>query len=152
MSTTKNTTMGRVKVMAGRNGAVVTATKNPDHGYIMLEQMVASQNRNTKFLGEKRRTALLFGTVEMLLALKWKVGQEVTGRIVLTESLEKNKGMSPKVAGSTGVTCKKEGKVIYHMTHFSFDPSEPDVTLRHDNNSEIAAAAKVPRDFDVSQI
>ncbi len=144
--------MGKVTVKAGKNGAVVTVSQNPDTGYIFLEQRVSYQNPKTGFLGEKKRTAFLFGTVSMLLNLKWKIGQEVDGKIVLTESFEQTKGMSPKMAGDTGVCCKQNGQMIYHKTWYSFDPSEPDVTIRHDNNAEIAHAAKAPRDFDVSQI
>jgi hypothetical protein len=144
--------MDKPKVMAGRNGNVVSVSRNPKEGYIMLEQMVPYTNPKTNFTCEKRRTALFFGFVDMLLNLKWKEGQEVTGRIVLTESLVQEKGMQPKMAGNTGVPCTLKGKQIYHKTEFSFDADQPDVLLRHDNNHEIAVAAKAKRDFDPSQV
>ena len=139
------------KVMAGRNGNAVSLSRNPDEGYIMLEQVIPYVNPKTNFLSEKRRTALLLGSTSMLLNLKWKVGQEVSGTIVLTESLVWEKGMQPKMAGNTGAACTLKGKQIYHKTTFSFDPDEPDVLVKHDNNHEIATAAKAQRDFDPSQ-
>ena len=143
--------MGKVIVRKGKNGGVVSIAKSQGNGYILLEQMVPYQNPKTKFIEEKKRTALLFGLVEMLLALKWKEGQEIEGKIAVMESFTKTSGMCLKIAGDTGVSCKKDGKPIYHKTSFSFNPDEPDVRIVHDNNQEIGKAARIQREFDTSQ-
>jgi hypothetical protein len=142
----------KVKVVAADEaGAVINVSKtNPDWGYVRLEQ-VRSLIDDNGFLRRKTISTLIQGEVSVLAESGFSAGQELPGVIVIEESLEpfnkKNPERDYKVAGETGIICKKDGKPIYRRTKYSGNPAATDVTIQHDNVDELREAyarAKAP--------
>ncbi len=134
----------RVKVTASEKGLVVIVSENnPDFGYVRVIQtrMVIDEEG---FLKKTVLSALIPGKVEDLRGMGWKDGQELRGKIAITEKLtpfnKKDPSRDIKVAGKSEVQCTKEGQPIYRNTCYRTDENHQDVFLQHDNKEEIKAA------------
>jgi len=137
----------KVKVTANEQGLVVVpSTNNPDYGHIRVTQDVTTIDENTGFVRRKSISALMPGKVEDLQAFGWKNNQEVSGKIVIKESLEPFNPNDPerdfKYAGDTGVICMLNGNPIYRKNFYTLNENAEDVKVQHDNTAEIIAARK----------
>lgn len=70
-------------------------------------------------------------------------GREMSGKIVVKESLEDLPGYQAKLAGKDGVACTFEGQQIYRATEFTSDMNAVDTLIKHDNVIEGSSVAKV---------
>lgn len=138
----------KVKVVADAANCTVHTSKNPEFGYIKLEQVIPVFKNN--WLRNEVRTALIHGSLEELIAMDFKNGQELPGRIVIKESLQQTDSNDAtrnlKYAGDTGVVCTVDDQPIYRTTYYSTNENEQDVFIQHTNTDEIkrvqAEAAK----------
>jgi hypothetical protein len=71
-------------------------------------------------------------------------GQMLDGKIIIQESLEPFNEKTPerdlKIAGETGIVCTLGGLPIYRKTIMSFNNSENDTLIKHDNVDQLRAA------------
>jgi hypothetical protein len=133
--------MSRVKVVADKNGNIVGVSQNnPEYGYIRVEQ-VATQINEQGWLKNVKRSAIIKGKVDDLLACSYREGSEITGRIVIKESFEPFNPTNPdrdlKIAGETGVICRVGDQPIYRQSFFTQNLNSIDDLIMHDNSDEI---------------
>jgi hypothetical protein len=137
----------KVKVVAdATTGSVINLSTNPIYGYVKLEQKRSIVDDNG-FLRMKPVSTLLHSTVTELEAAGFYNGQELPGQIVIQERLTPFNDKAPqkdlKVAGSTGIVCTLEGAPIYRRTLYRTDINAQDVTIKHDNVSQLREAYAV---------
>ena len=130
-----------VTVSPTATGAVIQLSrKNPEYGYIKVEQTVPVMGANS-WVRSQTRTALIKGTVEELQALSYKALQALPGRIVVKESLipirQDDSLYGLKIAGETGVVCRVDDQPIYRQTIYTTDKSVKDELIQHTNSDEI---------------
>jgi hypothetical protein len=133
--------MNRVKVAADKNGNIIGVSQNnPEYGYIRVEQ-VATQINDQGWLRNVKRSSLIKGKVEDLLACNYKEGSEILGKIVVVESFEPFNPVNPerdlKIAGDTGVICRVNDQPIYRQTLFTSNQNATDELITHNNADEI---------------
>ena len=131
----------KVVVAADKNGNVIgVSTNNPEYGYVRIEQTSVTIN-NDGWLRNSKRSALLKGKMEDLLALNLKEGQELPGKIVVVESLTPFNPANPdrdlKIAGDTGIICRVDDQPIYRQTFYTMNPNAYDELITHNNSEEI---------------
>lgn len=134
----------KVKVIADANGVVINQSqKNPEFGYVRLEQVRTVIDDNG-FLRRKAVSTLIQGEVAVLQASGFYAGQELPGNIVIKESMEpfskKNPERDHKIAGETGILCTVEGAPIFRKTVYTTASNSEDVTIKHDNVTELRNA------------
>jgi len=135
----------KVKVVAlDETGLVINQSKsNPEYGYVRLEQTHTMVDNNG-FLRRKNVSTLIHGTMDELSASNFYAGQELPGTIIIKESLEpfnaKNPERDLKIAGDTGIICKKGDSPIYRKTVYTTASNADNETIQHDNIAELRAA------------
>ena len=139
--------MNKVKVVADEFGNVVrVSTNNPEYASIRVEQSTFSFSKG--WMRKKSRTAFIPGVTEelseMAKQMKLTDGYELSGQIIIKESLEPFNTEDPdrdiKFAGETGVSCKFEDQNIYRKTYYTESKNEEDELIAHTNSDEIRAA------------
>jgi hypothetical protein len=122
---------------------VVQSKNNPDYGYVKVVQsraMVGSDG----FYRKIEVPALVHGYVSDLKHAGYYAGQQLSGRVVIKESLVPfNKESSEKdlkIAGDSGVVCSVNGSPIYRKTIYTEVASVEETLIAHDNIEEIRAA------------
>jgi len=136
--------MNTVKVTANDAGQVIVRSENnPEWGHIRVEQTLLVVD-DQGFAKKSRRSALIPGLIEDLSAFGYTAGQEISGKIIIKESLtpfnKKNPKRDLKIAGDSGVVCRQDGMPIFRKSVFTADLSKGDDTLSHTNDDEIKAA------------
>ena len=136
--------LSKVIVTADQAGNVlVRSPRNPQYGHIRVEQIRMIID-DTGFARKRKLSALIPGTVQDLKCFEWSAGDEVSGQIVVKDSLEpfnkKNPERDYKIAGKSGVVCCKEDQPIYRKNFYTLDPNSSDVKIQHTNGEEIIAA------------
>ena len=126
-------------------GAVVNVSENnPLWGYVRVKQTRILADEKSGFVRAKVVTALMPGLVEDLKAAGFYASQEISGKIVIEESLtpfnKKNPERDLKVAGKTGIVCTFEGQPIYRRTKFSLNVNAEDTYQAHDNIDALRSA------------
>ena len=135
----------KVKVVADAttNSVITVSPNNPEYGFVRLEQTRTMFDDNN-FLKLKVVSTLIHGTVAELQAAGFYAGQELPGKIVVTESMEpfnaKNPERDYKVAGNTGIICTLGGSPIYRKTTYSTASNVEDTLVRHDNVEQLRQA------------
>jgi len=135
----------KVKVVASSaTGSVINVSENnPEFGYVRLEQTRTMFDDNN-FLKLKVVSTLIHGSVSELQGAGFYAGQELPGRIVVTESLEpfnsKNPERDYKVAGNTGILCTLGGAPIYRKTTYTMSSNAEDTLIKHDNVDQLRNA------------
>jgi hypothetical protein len=108
--------------------AVVEQSKNkPDYGYVKVIQsrsMVGADG----FYRKIEIHALIHGFTSDLVHEGYYSGQELSGKVVIKESLTPFNTKKPdtvilKIAGTTGVVCKVNGQPIYRKTIYTDIPT-----------------------------
>ena len=140
--------MSRLKVVTDKNGNIVGVSQNnPEYGYVRVEQL-ATQINEQGWLRNVKRSAIIKGKVEDLLACAYRDGSEIIGKIVVKESFEPFNTTNPdrdlKIAGDTGVICRVGDQPIYRQSFFTQNLNSVDELIMHDNSEEI-------RDVQVAQ-
>lgn len=133
--------MASVRVIADKNGNIIGQSKNnPEYGYIRVQQQTVQINEQG-WLKSVRRSALIKGKMEDLIAADYKEGSELPGKIIVMESLvpfnEVNPDRDLKIAGSTGIICRIDDEPIYRQTFYTTNPNATDEFVMHNNSEEI---------------
>jgi len=92
-----------VTVMADDKGNVIgVSQKNPEYGWIRVQQTAAVIN-DQGWLRNVRRSALIKGKVEDLMACNYTEGTQIRGKIIVVESFDafnpENPDRDLKIAG-----------------------------------------------------
>ena len=131
----------KVRVTADINGNVIGVSQNnPEYGYVRVEQSV-TQISEAGWLKPVKRSALIKGKVEDLAQAGFIDGFELSGKIIVKESLTpfnpENPDKDLKIAGQTGVVCRIDDQPIYRQTFFTSNQEAYDELITHDNTTEI---------------
>lgn len=137
----------KVTVIGNEQGSVITlSNNNPEFGYIRVGQTRTMIDDNG-FLRARKVYALIPGRVEELKLANFFAGQELTGNIIIKESItpfnESNPERDLKIAGNTGIVCSYEGRAIYRKTLYTAMSNAEDVLVQHDNVEELREAYAV---------
>lgn len=143
------------------NAVVEQSKNNPDYGYVKVVQsrsMVGADG----FYRKIEVPALIHGFTSDLVHEGYYAGQELSGRVVIKESLTPFNVAEPhrdlKIAGTSGVTCTVNGQPIYRKTIYTEVASVEETLIAHDNIDEIRAgnqrassnkSLKPQEDFDL---
>jgi hypothetical protein len=132
-----------VFVKADENGGVIrVSANNPEFGWVILAQEVASFSNN--WLKLNTRSVRQMGKVADLEKVGYKANQKLNGQIVINESItafnENDPERDLKIAGTTGVVCTVNGEPIYRQVEYTMDMKRVDVLIDHDNGDEIRSA------------
>lgn len=136
--------MSKVLVKANEDGSIVCISQNNEnYGHIRVEQTVAIFEK-TGWLKNTKLIAFIPGKIEDLESLGYVDNQELTGKLVIKESLKpfntKNPEKDYKKAGTTNVVCKINNQPIYRKCIYTEDLTDNHVFLEHDNGFEIKKA------------
>ena len=131
----------KVRVTADINGNVIGVSQNsPEYGYVRVEQSV-TQISEAGWLKPVKRSALIKGKVEDLAQAGFVEGHELSGKIIVKESLTafnpENPDRDLKIAGATGVVCTIDDQPIYRQTFYTSNQEAYDDLITHDNTVEI---------------
>lgn len=122
---------------------IVQSKTKPEYGYVKVVQTRQLVDVNG-FLRRVQVPALIHGYVAELKLCGYYANQELSGKIVVRESLtpfnEKDPSRDLKVAGDTGVVCKVNGNPIYRKTVYTDILTFEENLIQHDNVEEIRAA------------
>jgi len=135
----------KVKIVAdATTGAVINVSpNNEEYGYVRVEQSRTVIDDNG-FLRRKVVSTLVPGLLTELQAEGFYNGQELSGKIIIKESLtpfnEKTPEKDLKVAGDTGIVCKFESNPIYRKTQYTLASNAEDILIKHDNVDELRIA------------
>jgi len=144
-----------VKVVRDESGIVIVPSENNEkYGYIRVTQERTLIDE-TGWVRVKELSALVKGTIEDLKRLGWLEGQSLPGTIVIKEQLlpfnSKNPEKDLKIAGDTGIVCRKGDDPIYRNTFYS--PSgKGEELIAHTNKDEIVAAKVEEEEIDEFQV
>jgi len=141
--------MNKVTVAADKNGNVIgISPNNPEYGWIRVEQNARVIN-DRGWLRNSKRSALIKGKVEDLVASNYKDGEEITGKIIVVESHDpfnpENPDRDIKIAGDTGVICRVDDQAIYRQTFFTPNVNAQDELIMHTNADEIKEVQSAQR-------
>ena len=145
--------MSTVTVTADATGNVIGVSQNnPEYGYIRVEQ-IATQINDEGWLKTVKRSALIKGKVQDLIDTRYEADTEISGKIVVRESLvpfnSENPDRDLKVAGSTGVICRIGDQPIYRQTFFTTNLNAQDEFIMHDNKDEIKEVQEAQREISI---
>jgi hypothetical protein len=134
---------GKTIVLGNGTGGVIHTSKNTEYGYIRVEQE-RSLFDNKGFLRRKQISALIPGTIDDLKKAGFYERQELPGKIVIIEQTEPfnktNPDLDLKIAGSTGIVCTKNGKLIYRKHFYTVFTDADDEMIQHSNGDDISEA------------
>jgi hypothetical protein len=134
----------KVQIVPDELGNVIRVSQNNDEfGHVRLEQERVTFG-NTGWVNRKTVSTLLHGKVQDLRDMGIQNMTELSGKIVVRESLEPFNTNNPdrdlKIAGTTGIICCQDGQPIYRKTVFTADMNAEDVLVAHTNGDAIREA------------
>lgn len=133
----------KVRVTALNDGSIVNANEGTNLGYIRVEQDRWFCNKKG-FLKKATVSALLLGDYTSLKSENFFNGQELSGKIVVKESLDAFNPVTPekdyKYAGKTNVVCCLDGQPIYRKSFYNMDGTDTDEFISHNNSNAIKSA------------
>lgn len=134
----------KVQIVPDELGNVIRVSQNnSEFGHVRLQQERVTFG-NTGWVNRKTVSTLLHGKVEDLREMGIHNMKELTGKIVIRESLEPFNSTDPdrdlKIAGDTGIVCCQDGQPIYRKTMYTADANAEDVLVAHDNGDAIREA------------
>jgi hypothetical protein len=135
--------MGKVKVVADVNGNIIAKSKNPEYGYLRVEQDTI-QISEKGWLKAVKRSALIKGTIEDFKKAGYEEGTELPGKIVVKESFTPFNPVNPeknlKRSGPNGVICRVDDEPIYRESFYTNNLLAIDELISHTNTDEIKSA------------
>lgn len=138
----------KVKVTADTDGNVINVSKNPEFGYVRVEQRAPIVSQEG-WLRITKRSALIHGKLDDLVEAGFTKEQELPGRIVVKESFDPFNNINPdkdiKIAGDTGVICRVDDQPIYRQTFYTTDLNAQDELIAHNNTEEIREVLEAQR-------
>lgn len=146
--TIKSMSTHKVKVTSDQDGNVINVSKNPEFGYIRVEQRAPIINQDG-WLRISKRSCLIHGKIDDLVEAGYSKDQELPGRIVVKESFDPFNNVNPdrdiKMAGDTGVICRVDDQPIYRQTFYTTDSNAQDELIAHTNTDEIREVLEAQR-------
>jgi hypothetical protein len=144
-------TQGKVVVKADELGNVIGVSKNnPEYGYIKIQQSSIQINEQG-WLRPVVRTALIKGKVADLIECNFHDNQELSGKIIVKESLiafnQENPDRDLKIAGTTGIVCRVDDQPIYRQTFYTQNLNAVDELIMHTNTDEIKDVQLAQKEF-----
>jgi hypothetical protein len=144
-------TQGKVVVKADEHGNVIGVSKNnPEYGYIKIQQSSIQINEQG-WLKSVVRTALVKGKVTDLIECNFHDNQELSGKIIVKESLipfnQENPDRDLKIAGATGIVCRVDDQPIYRQTFYTQNLNAVDELITHNNIDEIKDVQLAQKEF-----
>jgi hypothetical protein len=134
--------MSKITIQTGRGGQIIFANEKGNTS-IRLNQSRAEVTQQG-FVKLSNRVFYVKGSKEELQALGWNKDTQLTGNLVVQESLEPFNKSNPdydfKVVPGTGVICTVDGEPIYRRTLWDPTGNVTDTFIAHDNKEEIMAA------------
>lgn len=134
--------MSKITIQTGRGGQIIFANEKGNTS-IRLNQSRAEVTQQG-FVKLSNRVFYVKGSKEELQALGWNKDTQLTGNLVVQESLEPFNKSNPdydfKVVPGTGVICTVDGEPIYRRTIWDPTGNVTDTFIAHDNKEEIMAA------------
>lgn len=143
-----------VKIIKSKNNNVFEPTKKAGLLCLAVEEIQAANaaSLDGKFANaQSRRIAFIFRTKEQFDAIfaamnvKPLADTELPGIVVVKEQTEPFNATNPTngikypnaAAKAAGLMCTVGGKPIYRDTLYTTDETMEDVTIKHDNNTQI---------------
>jgi len=124
-------------------GSVINVSKNPEFGYIKLQQSYTLIDSN-QFMRRKKKSTLIHAPLAELKEANFFAGKELPGTLVVIEQLtpfnKKDPERDLKVAGDLGIVCTKDGNPIYRKIIYSPIDNQQDSTIPHDNHEQLQKA------------
>lgn len=141
-----------VQVQADKNGGIIRVSYgNPEYGYIRVVQESIQVN-NEGWLKQATRSAFIKGKISDLEAANYKDGEEISGKIVIKESLKPFNDVMPdkhlKIAGDTGIVCRFDDQPIYRQSFFTKNFNIDDEFINHTNSDEIKNVQKAQKEMN----
>ena len=140
-----NTNSSNVRISPDEQGNAIRVSKNnPEYAHMRVTQERVDFGSNG-WVNRKVLSALIHGKTDDLKEMNFKVGQELSGKIIILESFE-GRTEDLKIAGETGVTCKGvdqetgEVKDIYRTTRYDATGQMSNILIPHVNGDEIREA------------
>ena len=141
----------KVTVSADADGNVINVSKNPEFGYIRVEQQTPVVTTDG-WLRISKRSTLIHGKLDDLVQAGFRKGQELTGRIVVKESFDPFNDENPdrdiKRAGNTNVICRVDDQPIYRQSFYTPDVNAQDELIAHNNIDEIRQVIEAQREIE----
>lgn len=131
----------KVTITADKDGNIIgISQKNPEYGYVRVEQVIPVIDNNGWFRLSKR-SALIKGKVSELVDAGFKADMELPGKIIIRESLVPFNPDMPerdlKIAGDSGVICRVDDQPIYRQSFYTTNVNLQDELIQHTNTEEI---------------
>jgi hypothetical protein len=148
--------MSKVKVTADKHGNIIGVYQNsPEYGYIRVEQ--ESKHINDQgWLRLSKRSAFIKGLVKDLENVDFQEGMELTGKIIIIESLTpfntENPDRDLKIAGSTGIPCTLDDQPIYRQSFYTTNESAQDQLIMHNNGDDIRSVQAAQKQMSVLKV
>ena len=151
--------MNNVKVVPNVDGSLIsTSPSNAAWGWYKVEQERMTINEEGVARMEKL-SAIVQGWMKDISGLKWTLGMNLPGKIIIRESLtpfnKRNPEKDLKIAGKSGVICKVNDQPIYRRYFYNQNSQAEDVLIAHNNKEEIklayAALQETVEDYDMSE-
>ena len=124
-------------------GSVINVSKNPEFGYIKLEQSYTLIDTN-QFMRRKKKSTIIHAPIAELQDAGFFAGKELPGSLVVIEQLtpfnKKDPERDLKVAGDLGIVCTKDGNPIYRKVIYSPIDNQQDELIPHDNHEQLQKA------------
>lgn len=124
-------------------GSVINVSKNPEFGYIKLEQTYTLIDTN-QFMRRKKKSTIIHAPIAELQEANFFAGKELPGTLVVIEQFtpfnKKDPQRDLKIAGDLGIVCTKDGKPIYRKVMYTPIDNEQDSPIQHDNQEQLQKA------------
>ena len=125
------------------NSCLNNVSKNPEFGYIKLEQSYTFIDSN-QFMRRKKKSTIIHAPIAELQDANFFAGKELPGTLVVIEQLtpfnKKDPSRDLKIAGRSGIVCTVNGSPIYRKTVYAQAANAEDITIQHDNTEELRNA------------
>jgi hypothetical protein len=136
--------MQKVQIIPDETGNNIRMSKtNPTFGHVRVTQKRITFGTNN-WVKKSELSTLIHGTIDDLKEAGFDEMTEISGKIVIKESLEPFTKNDPdrdlKIAGNTGIICCYHGQPIYRKTFFTHDVTAEDETITHTNGDAIREA------------
>tara|TARA_R110001592_G_scaffold34089_3_gene117437 strand:- start:4865 stop:5386 length:522 start_codon:yes stop_codon:yes gene_type:complete len=129
-----------VTVVLNDDGQIIRPSKNPDFGYILLEQVVVEIKDG--WIKKNRKTTVVSGETTLLNEQLPYFQKPLLGNIITEESMTPTDLNDPtkdiKMGGDSGVVCMVDNQPIYRTEKFTTDLTKTSTFIKHDNGHEIS--------------
>jgi len=127
------------KVTANDKGLVLNQSKNPEYGFVRVEQ--TRDMFVDGFYKPVNLSALITGKLDALRHRNFQPNEILPGKVIVIESTKPFNKLNPendlKLSGKDGIPCTSQGQYIYRKTKYTENLLEVDTLIQHDNVDEL---------------